>query len=167
MHLFWLCNHITLISGLAILFRNSFILIAEISLAFMGSFIWMIDYLSRAIFKTHIFGSTEYIFNEIGTTFFFISSLNHLLFLPLVLTALFLINKQKKFAWIGAFAHSFILIFIAVRFQENYNFNCIMESCIAWIPTFNFYPLAYIFIYLTIVILPVNYFLNYLIKKSQ
>lgn len=165
--IFWLCNHATLIIGLAILYRSSFILIGELSLSLAGSLTWTMDYLSRVFFNFHLFGSTEYIFDEIGTFFFYISSINHLIFIPLVLTALFLINKPAKNSWKFSLSHGIFLIAIAFLFEKDYNLNCIVQSCIDWIPTFNFYPLIFISAYFFVIILPLDNMLNGLIKRNQ
>ena len=99
--IFWLCNHAPLIFGIAILFRSSFWITAEISFVFIGVLVWVIDYFSKIIFDFHIFGSTAYLFLITNQGFFYVTSLIHLFSLPLAIWALLLIKKKEPSAWKG------------------------------------------------------------------
>lgn len=164
-HIFWLCNHAPLIFGIAILFRSSFWITAEISFVFAGVLIWVIDYLSKIFFSVHIFGSTSYLFPIANYGFFYVTSLIHLFSLPLAIWALFLIKKKEPFAWKGALIHAVVLIPFVVYFREAYNLNCFLEPCISWIPNFYFYPIIAFIGYFILFVIPINWILVKLGRK--
>ena len=164
-NLFWLCNHAPLILGIAILFRSSFWITAEISFVFAGVFIWVIDYLSKIIFDFHIFGSTAYLFPIADYGFFYVTSLIHLLSLPLAIWALFLIKTKEPSAWKGALIHAIVLIPFVVYFREEYNLNCFLEPCISWIPCFYFYPVLAFIGYFILFVIPINLILVKFLDK--
>ena len=165
-NIFWLCNHAPLILGIAILFRSSFWITAEISFVFAGVFVWVADYLSKIIFDFHIFGSTDYLFPIIDQWFFYVTSLIHLFSLPLAVWALFLIKKKHPFAWKGALIHAVVLIPFVIYFKEKYNLNCFLEPCISWIPCFYLYPLVAFIGYFILFVIPVNKILVKLLNKA-
>ena len=164
-HLFWLCNHIPLIIGIAILFRNPFILAAEISLLLFGSLNWSLDFLSKLIFDKYLLGSTSYIFVAMSADSG-ISILSHLSILPLALLALFLIRKPKPTAWKGSIIHMTALIPASLYFGKFYNLNCFMKPCISWLPNFTAYPIIFFITYLTIFVIPTSLILAKLLSKK-
>ncbi|MEM3126853.1 MAG: hypothetical protein QW331_02180 [Candidatus Woesearchaeota archaeon] len=95
-YFFWLSNHISFFIGLAILFKSSFWLTAELSIAFVGELGWIVDFLSKLIFGVYLFGSTEYMFSPTYPTTLYWASMNHLIILPFGLAALFLLKKADK-----------------------------------------------------------------------
>jgi hypothetical protein len=165
-HIFWLCNHIPLIIGIAILLRNPFVLIAETSLLFIGSLNWSIDFLSKLIFGKYFLGSTSYMFTVVSPDSI-PSILSHLSVLPLALLAIFLIKKPEPKAWQLSAVHLFVLIPASLYFGEFYNLNCLITPCATWLPTFPFYlPIAFA-IYIAIFVIPVNIILTKLLKPKK
>ncbi|MFH1365445.1 MAG: hypothetical protein ABIH28_02595 [archaeon] len=165
-HFFWLCNHAPLIIGLAILFRKSFLLTAEVSFLFVGFLSWVLDYLFKLFFNAHLFGTTAYLFPITNFFFFSITTTVHFLTFPLALIALFLIKKPEPKAWKGALIHAIILIPFSVYFGEKYNLNCFLKPCINLFPDIIFYPLLFLFSYFVLIVIPTNIFLTKLIKKD-
>jgi len=165
-HIFWLCNHAMLIMAIAILFRNSFWLLAEISIASVGVIIWILDLISKLLFNFHIFGSTAYLFPIVSEGFFFVTSMVHLLSIPLGIWALFLIGKKSPSAWKGSLIHA-IILFPFILYFKDYNLNCFLKPCISQIPNFTLYPLIFILIYFILFVIPINKGLNKLLKKSK
>jgi hypothetical protein len=165
-HIFWLCNHIPIIIGIAILFRSSFVLIAETSLLLIGSLNWSLDFLSKLFFDKYLLGSTSYIFAAFSADSG-ISILSHLSLLPLAIIAIFLIGKPEPKAWQLSIIHMIILIPSSFYFTETYNLNCLLEPCISWLPDFALYtPLLFI-VYFTIFVIPVNILFTKLLRKPK
>jgi hypothetical protein len=156
-----------LITGIAILFRSSFWLLAEISFISAGVLIWVTDFFSKIIFDIHIFGSTDYLFPIVDKWSFIATSIVHLLSLPLAIFAFFLINKKEKAAWKGAMIHAAFLIPFIIYFGEFYNLNCLLKSCVSWIPNFSLYPIIFLVGYFVLIVIPINILFNKLIKRSQ
>ena len=164
-HLFWLSNHLPLLLGISILMRNSFWILAELSLIFVGEVGWSIDYLSKIIFDNHIAGSTTYMFVDEISKQLYISSLTHLIVVPLGVAAFLILGKKAKNAWKGAALHATILIPFIIHFGKDYNLNCFFESCISWLPTIKFFPIIFPISYILICVIPIAYLLNKLIKN--
>jgi hypothetical protein len=163
-HIFWLCNHIPLIMGLAILFRNSFVLTAEFSLGFAGMSIWVLDFFYYQFSGFSFTGNGE--FFSVG--FYIITAfVLHVLTLPLAFWAILLINKQEKKAFIGSMAHFIILIPIIAYFGAERNLNCFFKSCLNFMPTFKLYPLFLLIAYSLIFILPINYLINKILDTEN
>jgi len=156
-YFFWASNHIPILIGFAILFRSSFLLTAEISLIVVAELGWSLDFLSKLLFNFHIFGSTAYMFNPTYPAPLYWEGMQHLIILPLSLTALFMIKKSEPNAWKLALTHGLIIVIISFLISSSFNLNCIHKSCISWIPTFSFYSLLFPLIYFAFCVLPVNY----------
>jgi len=166
-HIFWLCNHVPLIMGIAILLRSSFWLTAEISFLFFGFLGWIIDYLSKMFFGIHILGTTSYLFPITDPVFFYATATAHILTIPLALIAYFLIKKQEPSAWKGALIHAIVLIPFLIYFGEHYNLNCFLKPCVDWVTNFTLYPLAIFAVYFLVLVIPINYILVKISKKYQ
>ncbi|MCR4285098.1 MAG: hypothetical protein NUV97_03595 [archaeon] len=165
-HIFWLCNHIPLIIGIAILFRNSFILSAEIALLFFGSLNWSLDFLSKLLFNKYLLGSTYEIFADLSANSI-ISIISHLSVLPLALIALFLMNKPEPKAWKISIIHMIILVPISLYFSQSFNINCLARPCVVWMSHSTLYPFFIFFGYLLIFVIPTSIILANLMKKKR
>jgi len=165
-YIFWLSNHAPLIIGIAILTRNYLLLTAEIALIFVGELGWSLDFLSKLLFDFYLFGSTEYLFSPSYPTTLYWASMEHLIILPVGIVALFLLKKAEN-AWKLSLAHGLVVLFISFLFGSQYNLNCIYNSCISWLPTFNFYSIIWPIIYFIVFVLPANFILVKLIGTKR
>ena len=166
LNIFWLCNHIPLIIGISILFRSSYILIAETSLLLIGSAAWILDFFSKLLFDKYLLGFTTYIF-EGSSVALSVSTISHLTILPLAITAIFLIGKPEPKAWHFSIYHSMIIFVISFLVGTTYNLNCFFRTCISWLPNFQFYTLISFTIYLTIFVIPVSILFTKLLSKRK
>ncbi len=164
-HTFWLSNHIPLILGISILMRNSFWILAELSFIFVGELGWSIDYLSKLFFNNFIVKSTAYMFAAGISKQLYVSSLTHLIVVPIGLAAFLILGKKAKNAWKGALLHVAILIPFILYFGKDYNLNCFFESCISWLPTIKLFPILFPLFYMSVCVIPVVYLLNKLVKN--
>jgi hypothetical protein len=156
-HAFWLCNHVILFIGIAILFRSSFWLRAEFLVLFLGQFIWIINF----FFK--IFGSA---FVVISYRIDVIPAIVHLISLPLAFVAIMLMKKQEKPAWKGSLLHMVVLLPVVLYFGVFYNLNCLLKPCVNWLPDIPIYPYGIFLFYMGFLIL-LNYGIDWLIRKTS
>lgn len=163
----WLCNHVPLILGIAVLYRSSFWITAEISFLFFGAIGWIIDYLSKVIFDFHIFGSTDYLFPVANTEFFIVTSIIHLCTIPLGIISLFLIKKSVKGSWKGAILHGLILFPFAYLAGRENNINCLFESCTPNLFEIPFYSIVSVLGYFAFFVIPLSKFLEFLLSKKK
>jgi hypothetical protein len=163
-HIFWLCNHVPFIMGIAILFRNLFVLMGEFCLGFLGMLIWVIDYFYFLFFRVSFTGNGE--FFSTGT-YIIVAFVLHVLTLPLAFWAIFLIGKKEKRAFLESIAHFIVLIPIIIYFGADKNLNCFFSSCLDFMPTFRFYTFFLLLAYLLIFIIPINYLINLLLKNRD
>jgi len=159
LEIFWLCNHVTLIIGLAILLRSQKVLIAELSIIFLVSLVWTIDLIflfttGMSLISDIRFFWDQNIFYQIATV------LIHTTVIPISLWAIFIIRKRVEIKKTMAI---FLLHWVALisfgYFLKGYNFNCVFHSCINFIPDFKFHFLMAIGVY-SILMIIVNYAIN-------
>lgn len=163
-HIFWLCNHIPLIMGIAILFRSSFLLIGEFSLGFAGMFVWVVDYFYYLITKISFTGNGEFFATG---AYMVVAFVLHVLTLPLAGFGIFLLGKQTKKAYLGSIIHFALLIPVIVFFGVEKNLNCFFESCLDFMPTFRFYTFFTLAFYCLLFIIPINYLINRLLRSKK
>jgi hypothetical protein len=165
MHIFWLCNHVVVVMGIAILLRSNFLLIGEFCFLFVGQLVWIIGFLMFNIFGIVLEGnSTNLIYDP--TFVNIITVLVHFLTLPLGFLAIWLIGKKEKFAWFAGIIHSVILLPIVLLFPY-YNLNCLNSPCIAIFPDTLLYSIIFVPFYFLVTVIPINYFVNWVLKKKR
>jgi len=160
------CNHTSIILGLAFIFRSSFWITAELNIGLFPQLLWSIDFLSKLIFNRFIFGFTNYMFFPDYPKALYILSWNHVFIVPIALLGLYFLNTPKKDAWKGSLLHGILLIPLSHIF-DNRNLNCMLESCVPFIPTNALYKIIWPFIMLIIVIIPTNFLLHWVYKKRK
>jgi len=165
-HVFWICNHILVFMGIAILFRNTFWLIAEFIFLFVGQFIWVIAFVMYFFFGVIVPGTSTHLIYD-SQFINIISLIVHFWTLPLGFIAILILNKQEKFAWKGALLHTAILFPFVIYFGSQYNLNCFFKPCLDFIPNVSLYPLFIFLFYFLVFVIPLNYLVNWIIKKSS
>ncbi len=124
----WFCNHAMIIVGLAILKRNRFWLTAMLNWALIPVGLWIIDFLVRLLFGVHLFRITEYMFQR--PWWQDLLSLQHLVTVPLMLWAMYLLGRPHARAWLGTAIHGAVLWVISYfLISPDYNINCVYETC--------------------------------------
>lgn len=128
----WFCNHAMIITGIALLNKNRFWLTAMLNWALIPVSLWVIDFVGKIIFGKFLFGITEYMFVEPWWKHFL--GFQHLITVPLMLYALFLLRKPDKNAWIGTTFHGAVLWLISYfLITPDYNVNCVHETCVSFL----------------------------------
>ena len=162
---FWLCNHVPLVVGIAILFRKQSIIIGEFCLLGVASLLWDIDLISYFVKGESLLSNVGYLLhNEL--IYSLSIGLIHLSFIPLTLVAIFLIGKKAPRGWIYGAIHGIILIPFAFLFEDKANLNCILSPCLEAIPNFSLYPVVFILGYIFVIIFPLNKLLDLFLKKN-
>jgi hypothetical protein len=147
--------------GIGILTRKGFLILSQIYIITIPSIFWAIDFLHWLIFKTPLWGMTDYFFfNSVITIDKFVS-LQHFYAIPLAIYAAKLIGKEKN-AWKLSLIQ-LVIIFIAVKIlsPSELNINCVFYSCINinWILPYNLVWFLVSFSIVGITALLLNYFL--------
>ena len=159
----WLCNNAPIVIGIGILFRNQKVVLGALALLFVGSLSWNIELAYLLIIGNTLFGGWDPFWGmnlilKIGTI------ANHSLTLILSVVAVFIINKKEKFAWVYGLGYGLVLVGFAFIYPER-NYNCILEPCMSFVPSFKLYPVAYILFYLTFFMIPFNWVINKFMKN--
>lgn len=161
---FWFCNFAPLILGVGILIRNSFILIGEFSVLFVGQIWWTFDFLSFIFTGRFLVGSSEYIIYESLISQIASASV-HILVIPISLVAIFLIGKENKNAWKFSFILFSFLLPIVLYYGEEINLNFLFYHGLSFLPEISFYPLIIPFLYIFLVVFPLSLLINWLLRK--
>lgn len=165
---FWFCNHIPLVMGISLLFRKYKIFVGEFLLILIPSIIWNIDFFNYIFTGNVLLGDVYYyesitnIFIEIGT------GVIHLSTLVFSVLIIFLLKGDFKNSWIYGGVHGIIIIPFAFLLEGKlFNLNCMVESCIPFIPNFKFYTIAFIIVYTLVIMIPLNLFVNWLNRNQN
>ena len=151
---FWFCDHAPLILAIGFFSKNKDIIKSTVNFGFLIQFIWIADFLSKAIFDKSALGITNYMFT---------SQLGFLILIPLIIHALS-VNV--------AFVHTYkikpttkVLVYSAIYIMAIYalslaftpmgeNVNCIHKICGLKELTFNNYTYFWPILVFIIIILP-------------
>ncbi len=147
--------------GIGILTRKSFLILSQIYIITIPSIVWGIDFFHWLIFKTPLWGMTDYFFFNSAITLDKFVSLQHFYAIPLAIYTAKLIGKGKN-AWKLSLIQ-LLIIFIAVKILSppELNINCVFYSCvnINWMLPYNIVWFLISFSIVGITALLLNYFL--------
>jgi len=147
----WFSNNVLLVIGAGILMHSRLIVTAELCIALIPETLWSIDLIGKLLFNRYIFGVTGYVFEK-GFALSAMSSLQHLLIVPLGLFALWFLGSSRD-AWKFSFLHVSLLWIFGFLIGEKYNLNCVFHYCIGYFKDLNNYMLAWPLIVLFIILL--------------
>jgi len=138
----WFSNHTFLVLGLAVLFRSRFWVLAELCIGFVPETTWSIDFLWQLVTGEPIWGMTSYMFKNGAFDWFHLYSLQHILFVPLGLYALYMIGGPVKRAYWGSFAHFALVWPTSFAIGSDLNINCVFYACqiLTFLP---YYPITW------------------------
>lgn len=150
-HFFWFSNHVLLLLGIGVLMRNRFLVTAELCIALVPETLWTLDFLSKILFNKYLFGVTQYVFEQ-GLNLLTISTLQHLLIVPLGIIALWFLGVSND-AWKYSFIHASLLWIAGFLTGKEYNINCVFKNCIAYFENLEHYRIAWPVIVLIMIVL--------------
>jgi len=136
----WFSNHTFIILGLALLFRSPFWAFAELCLGAIPELIWSIDFLTKLLTGNHLWGTTSYMFKNGGFDWLHLYSLQHILFIPAAIYAIYLLKGPVKQAWLGSITHGAAMWGVSFGFSPEFNINCVYYKCVLDFP---FYQISW------------------------
>ena len=164
-NIIWLSNHLSLVLGVAFLYKSRVWISAELSIALIPELLWSIDFLGKLITGEFILGTTEYMFNINYSPLLYYLSLSHLFVAPIALVVLWYLGGAVK-AWKQACMHGVVLLFFSFAFMNGHNLNCFRESCVPFITVSGItYQVLWPILFFIFVVIPMNWLLVQWIKK--
>jgi len=164
-NIIWLSNHLSLVLGVAFLYKSRVWISAELSIALIPELLWSIDFLGKLLTGGFILGATEYMFNINYSPLLYYLSLSHLFIAPIALVGLWYLGGAMK-AWKQACMHGVVLLFFSFAFMNGHNLNCFRESCVPFITMSGLtYQLLWPILFFIFVVIPINWLLVQWIKK--
>jgi hypothetical protein len=158
---FWFCNNVPIFMGISILLRKRKLFVGSFLLLIIPSLVWNIDFFSYLFRGDVLLGDVSY-FQNFGNIFLRISSgFVHFSTLLLSTWTLFLVKGDIKNSWIYGFIYGLLFFPFSFLLQGKlFNLNCVLESCIPFIPNFELFPFVFIFVYVLVVMIPLNYLIS-------
>jgi len=130
----WFSNHAFIILGLALLFGSRFWAFAELCLGAIPELVWSTDFLYNLFTGKQLWGFTAYMFKNGAFDWLHLYSLQHILFIPAALYAIYLLGEPAKNAWQGSIIHGSIMWGVSFLFPYDFNINCVYHKCIFDLP---------------------------------
>lgn len=128
--IFYICYIGMILIGIGILTRRSFIILSQVYILALPLLIWDIDFIHWLIFKSSLWGITDYFFLNLSATLDKFVSLQHLYTIPLSIYAVKLIGIKRKDAWKWSFIQLIIVFLVVTNFSASkLNINCVFYSC--------------------------------------
>ncbi len=165
-YIVWFSNHTFIIIGIGLLLNSRFLVFAELCLGLLPEAYWSIDFISKLLTGKFLFGTTAYMFNNGSFDLVHLYSLQHLLFVPMALLALFWLGGPIKKAWIGSVVHMGILFFVSRLFPVKYNLNCVFNSSFLPVQFTKYYQIIWPIIILINIFLVYFVFMKFFKKKT-
>lgn len=164
-YIVWFSNHTFIIIGIALLLNSRFLVFAELCLGLIPEAYWSIDFLSKLLTGKFLFGTTAYMFTN-GFNWVHLYSLQHLLFVPMIILALCILGGPIKRAWIGSLIHMSILFFVSRLFPVKYNLNCVFNSSFLPVHFTKYYQIIWPIFILINIFLVYFVFMKFFKKKN-
>ena len=120
--------------GVGTLTRKSYIIMSQVYILAIPLIIWGIDFLHYLIFRSPLWGITDYFFQNLHFLPDRLITLQHLFTIPLAIYAASLIGVKRKDAWEWSIVQITILYFVIFLFSPpQLNINCVFTSCVNFI----------------------------------
>lgn len=149
-YIVWFSNHTFIILGLAVLFNSRFWVFAELCLGAIPELVWSFDFLWQFFTGVSPLGITTYMFKNGNFDWLHLYSLQHILFVPVALYALYLLGGPVRQAWLGSLAQGIVMFGLSLPFGSDFNINCVFYKCTWDLPFYEFtwpiFMIAHIFI---------------------
>lgn len=160
---FYFCNHIPILIIILLIFEKIDYLKALINIGLLIQIGWVLDFSSKLIFNTYLFGSTSYIFQGANYFSIIVSILIHT---TTLIPLFFLIKKEKtkKKSIYYSIIYLIIIFFLTLLLTTpDYDINCVFNACQINFLQFNLFTWFYLPLSLILLILP-TYFIQ---KKCE
>ncbi len=144
-YLWWFSNHAPLIIGLALIFRSSVWLTAEVAIGIIPEMIWITDFVYNALTGSFLTGVTSYLAQLQPVQY--VVALQHLIVIPFALACLWILGSENGIMM--AFSHGVVLWLSGYILSQELNINCSHMPCVPFLehPAYVlFWPFAAILI---------------------
>ena len=153
---YWFCNHVTLILGIAFIFRKIDIIKSMVNVGFLAQFFWTMDFFSKLVFDIYIFKFTDYVFEAMTGAIVAIPILIHIFSTNIAFYFTYE-HKTKSKVLLYSFIYLAILYLVTILFTPNSsNINCVSHICGFKEYTFIGYNYLWVFIVFLVVIVPTH-----------
>lgn len=123
--LFWYCSLGLLLTFIALIFRNKFLITSMICSLLLIEGVWYVSFI-LSLFHLDFLGMATY---QLNATDFKIVNGYHLLLFPTLVYLLFRIKTPSRLGWLGAFIFTIIAGLGALLFvQGKDNVNCVLND---------------------------------------
>jgi len=149
---FWYCYISMIVIGISALFRNAWVIAAQVNLLGISLLMWNFDFFYHIVFGRSIFGLVNSFFNG-GFSFGKVISMEHLFLIPLSILLIYLIKLKKDDFWKLSLVEIPMIFFITRAFTNpQKNINCVFESCFSFIGNYLF-PLVWFTLAISIMVI--------------
>lgn len=149
-YVIWFSNHTFIILGLAVLLNSRFWVLAELCLGAIPELVWSFDFLWQLMTGISPLGITTYMFKNGAFDWLHLYSLQHILFVPACIYALYILKGPVSFAYLGSIAHGIAMWIWSFVPSSEYNINCVHYPCTFNLPyyvwTWPLLMLAHVFL---------------------
>jgi len=163
-YIVWFSNHTFIVLGLALLLKSPFWAFAQLLLGAIPELTWSLDFLWRMFTGEHIWGFTSYMFKNGAFDWLHLYSLQHLLFVPAALYAMYLLGGPVKKAYLGSLGQGAAMWGVSMALPFDLNINCVNYQCMFDLP---FYQITWPFLIFIHIFLVYGLVLNFYKKKKK
>ncbi len=137
----WYCYAALIINGIALLRRDGTLIGSQLMVLTVPYIAWNVDFFYQLITDTPLWGITSYFFIP-GLWLPKLTTLQHIITIPILLYALSHTKMRNKDAWkLGSMTIVIVFILSRAFTQRIDNVNCVYHSCITFITLTVWYPL--------------------------
>ena len=147
----WFSNYTFVILGIALLLRSPFWVFAQLCLGLIPELVWSWDFLVNLFSGSSPLGITSYMFKNGAFDWLHLYSLQHLLFVPVGIYALYLLGGPVRQAWLGSLAQGIVMWGFSLPFGPDFNINCVYYKCTFDLPFYQFMWPLLIFLHVLLV----------------
>lgn len=128
-YLWWFSNHAPLIIGLALIFRSSVWLTAEVAIGIIPEAIWITDFVYHALTGSFLTGVTSYLAQLQSVQY--VVALQHLVVIPFALACLWILGSENGI--MISFSHGVVLWLSGYILSPELNINCSHKACVSFL----------------------------------
>lgn len=138
---FWICYSGMILLGIGLARKDATLILAECNVLAVTLIVWSIDFVYHLVTHTPLWGLTQYVFTQTAFLPRFIS-LQHLIMLPIMVIALFIIKvPRKNNAWVISSIQVLLLYLLTYLITvPSLNTNCVFKSCLVILDLSAYYP---------------------------
>lgn len=139
----WYCYAALLVTGIGLLKRDGTLIGSQVMIMGIPFLVWNVDFFYTLITGTSLWGITSYFFSA-GPLLPRITTLQHVITVPILLYALSIHKMHERSAWKLAILTVVIMFTLSFTLTDPAeNVNCAFYSCVPFITLSLWYPLIW------------------------